>query len=190
MEPLDQKNDASLLRRIGEGDSAAATAVFERHAPGLLVAASRRLSSVLNSRVDADDIVQSTFKSFFRRASRGGYAAPKSGDLFNLLIVIAMRKVNARADYHLASSRDVRRTAPTSAHENDDFPGNSMAVSDLLMTIAELFEEFSELQRTIVTLRLEGYSVMEIADKCDRSKRTVERELQAFRVRLSEEFAP
>ncbi len=58
------------------------------------------------------------------------------------------------------------------------------------MTIAELLEEFNELQRTIITLRLEGNSVQEVADKCDRSKRTVERELQAFRVRLSQEFAP
>ncbi len=96
LESVEQKNDSSLLRHIGEGDQIAATAVFERHAPGLLVVARRRLSTVLNSRVDADDIVQSTFKSFFRRASKGGYAAPKSGDLFNLLIVIAMRKVNVR----------------------------------------------------------------------------------------------
>ena len=190
LESAEQRNDSSLLRHIGEGDQTAATAVFERHAPGLLVAARRRLSTVLNSRVDADDIVQSTFKSFFRRASKGGYVAPKSGDLFNLLIVIAMRKVNARADYHLAASRDIRRTSSTSIQDQNNLPGGDMAVSELLMTIAELFEEFNELQRTIITLRLEGYSVLEIADKCDRSKRTVERELQAFRVRLSQEFAP
>ncbi|MBL8888522.1 MAG: sigma-70 family RNA polymerase sigma factor [Planctomycetaceae bacterium] len=190
MDFIDQNNDSSLLRRISKGDHAAAKEVFDRHAPGLFLAAKKRLSSVLNSRVDADDIVQSTFKSFFRRASNGGYAAPKSGDLFNLLIVIAMRKVNARADYHLASSRDVRKTSATAMSDDTDSPSTDMAVTELLMTIADLLEEFNELQREIITLRLEGYSVLEIADKCDRSKRTVERELQAFRIRLSQEFAP
>jgi DNA-directed RNA polymerase specialized sigma24 family protein len=63
-------------------------------------------------------------------------------------------------------------------------------MNGLLLTIAELLEEFNELQRVIITLRLEGYSVQEISNKCQRSKRTVERELQTFRLRLAQEFAP
>lgn len=190
MDGLKGKNDHSLLRRIGQGDAAAATAIFERHAPRLLTAARKRLASVLGSRIDADDIVQSTFKSFFRRASQGGYAAPKSDDLFNLLIVIAMRKVNAQADYHLAASRDIRKTELASNHEQIEIADKSVPMDGLLLTIAELLEEFNELQRVIITLRLEGYSVQEISEKCQRSKRTVERELQTFRLRLAQEFAP
>lgn len=183
-------SDATLLRRIINGDPAAATRLFEQHAPKLMGVARSRLSAILRSTVDPEDIVQSTFKSFFRRASAGGYAAPKAGDLFNLLIVIAMRKINAKADYHTASRRDVRKTRSTGDDILQDPHGNEPAVQELCLTIAELLEGFNETQRTIIALRLEGFTVQEIADRCQRSNRTVERELQAFRLRLSEEFAP
>ncbi len=188
---IDQPNDESLLRRIGCGDGSAATKVFEKHAPGLLNAARRRLGALLTSRVDPEDIVQSTFKSFFRRAKNGGYAAPKSGDLFNLLIVIAMRKINAKAAFHRAAGRDVRQTVCSSSYPMDQLhqPDDS-TLRELCMTVAEILEEFTPTQREIIRLRLEGFQVAEIAGQVNRGRRTVERELQAFRARLATEFAP
>jgi RNA polymerase sigma-70 factor (ECF subfamily) len=184
-------SDGSLLRRLVEGDQAAAAEVFQRHATELLTAARKRISIVLNSRVDADDIVQSTFKSFFRRANRGGYAAPRAGDLFNLLIVIAMRKINTKADYHQADCRDVRRThADELGQLANPKIGHDQALHELCLTIEEIMANYTAVQKLIVTLRLEGHSIQEIANRCDRSKRTVERELQAFRLRICEELTP
>jgi len=183
--------DGSLLRRIVDGDSAAATRIFERHAPELLRIARKRLSAILQSLVDPEDIVQSTFKSFFRRAKSGGYVAPKSGDLLNLLIVISMRKINSRADYLTAKRRDVRKTQSADATIRDRaLQTNDTAMNELCLTIAEILEEFSQTQQAIVAMRLEGRTIKEIAERCQRSNRTVERELQAFRVRLSREYEP
>ncbi len=182
-------SDKSLLEQIGEGDQGAATEVFARHSPRLLAMAKTRLSKILSTRVDPDDIIQSTFKSFFRRAGNGGYLAPESGDLFNLLIVIAMRKVNAKADYHQAATRDVRTTR--SADEYIYQTGNDESkLRELCLTIEDVCQEFSEVQRYIISLRLEGFSVAEISEKSQRSKRTVERELQQFRQKLSRYFEP
>jgi RNA polymerase sigma-70 factor (ECF subfamily) len=139
--------------------------------------------------LDPEDIVQSAFKSFFRRASTGGYVAPAAGDLFNLLIVITMRKVNAHADYNQAGLRDVRR----SVHGEllDSQAGReSDQLRDLLLTIDEVCAELTATQRQIIHWRLEGYAVAEIAEKAQRSKRTVERELQNFRQLLSGYFDP
>jgi RNA polymerase sigma-70 factor, ECF subfamily len=183
------RSDRSLLGHLALGNSDAAGEVYSRHSPRLLAVARQRLSTVLSARLDAEDIVQSTFKSFFRRASTGGYVAPESGDLFNLLIVIAMRKVNARADYHLAANRDARRTVSPESMEIPD-SCDEQRLSDLCLTIEEVFSHMTTIQQQIVSLRLEGYSVEEISQECKRSKRTVERELQSFRQELGKLLAP
>ncbi len=181
--------DQSLLNGIRTGSESAATEVFARYSPKLLSVARTRLSAMLSSRVDPDDIVQSTFKSFFRRASHGSYVAPESGDLFNLLIVIAMRKVNAKSEFHQAAIRDVRRSKRMD-HLSQTWQGDEQPLRELCLTIEEICEGLSETQKTIIALRLEGYTVDEVAGKSDRSKRTVERELQNFRKSLSRYFDP
>ncbi len=186
----EQTGDSSLLRRLETGDDGAASEIFRRHAPKLFSIARKRLSAILQARVDADDIVQSTFKSFFRRATLGGYSVPKTGDLFNLLIVIAMRKINSKADFHQAAGRDARRTASVDKNTPTAFAEDETTFNELCLTIQELLLEFSATQCQIIESRLEGCSVQEISDRCQRSKRTVERELQAFRIRLSQEFEP
>ncbi|HMO16111.1 MAG TPA: sigma-70 family RNA polymerase sigma factor [Pirellulaceae bacterium] len=183
------QTDKRLLEQIQQGDQLAAQEIFSRYSQRLLTTAHKRLAGLFASRVDPEDIVQSTFKSFFRRAGNGGYLAPEAGDLFNLLVNIAMRKVNARVDYHQAASRDVRKTVSV-----DDF--NAPAINDeqklreLMLTIEDICQPLSETQRQIIHLRLEGFSVSEIADQCGRSKRTVERELQNFRKQLCSHFEP
>ncbi len=183
------QSDGRLLDKIQQGDQQAAEEIFSRYSNRLLVTARKRLAQMFSARVDPEDIVQSTFKSFFRRAGNGGYLAPESGDLFNLLVVIAMRKVNARVDYHRAASRDVRKTVP--ADELVTAPlDDEQKLRELCLTIDDVCQSLSETQRQIIHFRLEGFSIQEISEKCDRSKRTVERELQNFRQRLCSFFEP
>ena len=59
------EDSRELLSRFQEGDAAAAEAIFARYANRLLALARSRLSSKLARRIDADDVVQSTFRSFF-----------------------------------------------------------------------------------------------------------------------------
>jgi DNA-directed RNA polymerase specialized sigma24 family protein len=103
--------------------------------------------------------------------------------------VIAMRKVNARADYHQAATRDARRTIAPASMDIPD-PGDEQRLCDLCLTIDEMFSRMTEIQQQIVSLRLEGYSVEEISQQSQRSKRTVERELQSFRQELSKVLEP
>lgn len=183
------KTDKMLLQHLEIGDQDAATEVFDRHSPRLLATARLRLGKLLSSRVDPEDIVQSTFKSFFRRAKNGSYLAPESGDLFNLLIVIAMRKINGRSQFHQSALRDVRKTQ-TGISDHLVQHSDDQRLRELCMALDDVCQGLTEVQRNIVTLRLEGYSVEEISDVARRSKRTVERELQNFRKLLSGYFEP
>jgi len=190
-EKPDVPSDRSLIRRMGGGDGDAATQFYLKHADGLLEIAKRRIAVFLQSQVDPEDIVQSTFKSFFKRASKGEYYAPEAEDLFNLLAVIAMRKINAKADYLQSQKRDIRRiqSLPEGEKGHPAVENESTSI-ELCLMIDELLEDLSEVQRSIIRSRLEGHTVDAIADKCGRSKRTVERELQSFRDTLCRYFNP
>ena len=91
--------------------------------------------------------------------------------------------------HHRAAKRDVRRT---SSGEANDFAINNAAGKDdaalavLRMVVEEVLEDVPEYHRRIVEMRIEGYEVTEISREVGRSKRSVERVLQDFRLRMGE----
>lgn len=181
-------SDGSLLAWVKTGNQEAATQLYLRYAQRLHALVRDQSSSDLARRVEADDIVQSVFRTFFTAASQGLYQVPAGEDLWKLLLVIALNKIRAQALFHNAAKRDVRRTTPIdgSAAEREAF-----AVKDdgdqvfLRMIIDEALEQLPPSHRPMVQLRLEGFEVAEIAQKTGRSKRTVERLLQEARKSLS-----
>src|SRR5574341_751939 len=64
-------SDRSLLRRFRRGEEDAATLLYLRYADRLRALTVAQCSPDLAQRVDADDIVQSVFRTFFRRAAQG-----------------------------------------------------------------------------------------------------------------------
>jgi RNA polymerase sigma-70 factor (ECF subfamily) len=188
VQPHDELPDQELLDRYRQGDRDAATALYFRYAHRLEALSREKCSHDLASRLDADDIVQSVFRSFFRVARNGLYRVPAGADLWRLLLVIALNKIRAQGAYHRAAKRDVRLTchldtcdqAPTAARRRDADPAQAF----LELVAAEALENLPEHVREMARLRLEGYEVAEIAEKVGRSKRTVERLLQECRKQL------
>jgi RNA polymerase sigma-70 factor (ECF subfamily) len=137
--------------------------------------------------VDAEEIVQSVFRTFFRRAAHGDYSVPEGEEMWKLLLVIALNKVRAAGAYHRAAKRDIRRTAGGEVFDRaleSERSRDEMALAVLKTVIEELLEGMPLANRQIVEHRIEGHEVAEIAEKVQRSKRTVERVLQGFRDRL------
>jgi RNA polymerase sigma factor (sigma-70 family) len=180
-----------LLRRFQDGQTDAATAIYLRYAKRLELLARSQTGSELAVRFDPEDVVQSVFRTFFRRAAEGHYDIPDGDELWKLFLVIALNKIRARGEYHRAAKRDVAQTSnldtvkPIGVGDGQNRPEDD-AYRVLRMTIDDLFDEVPEVQRQIVTMRIEGYNVREISEKTNRSKRTVERVLQGFRTRLNE----
>ena len=178
------RTDASLLRRFQAGEEDAATELYRRYAARLIDLAAAKTSPDVKQRVDPEDIVQSVFRTFFRRASLGEYEVPDGDELWKLFLVIGLNKIRAVAGFHKAAKRDVRQTAAAEAAATGATTPDDVAYRTLQMTIDELLTPLPETHREIVRLRTEGHEVAEIAARVGRAKRSVERILQEFRQKL------
>jgi PKD repeat protein len=99
-----------LLQRFRRGQNGGPTLLFLRYAERVHALASAQFSPGLAARITPDDIVQSVFRTFFRRAAGGQYDVPEGEEIWKLLLVIALHKIRDAGDYHRAARRDVRQT--------------------------------------------------------------------------------
>lgn len=172
--------DAALLSLYRRGQDDAATKLYLRYAERLRLLTKARTSTALAQRVEPDDIVQSVFRTFFRRAAAGEYQVPEGEELWKLFLVIGLNKIRAAAVHHGAAKRDVNRTTAF-AEAVDAGSDDESALLLLKLTIDEFLAPLPESYREIVHLRIAGHEVAEIAKSVGRSKRSVERILQEFR---------
>jgi RNA polymerase sigma-70 factor (ECF subfamily) len=171
-----------LLDRYRQGDEEAAALLYHRYAARLRAVARAQCSADLAARVDADDIMQAAFSSFFRRAAAGDYRAAGQ-DVWKLLVLITVHKARSLGGYHRARKRDVRATdrgsgllARAALRQQGD-----QALADLRLLVAEVLERLPAQHRQAAQLRLQGFEVAEIAGHVGLSKRSVERVLQDLR---------
>ena len=182
------KTDRSLLRRFREGEQDAATALYVRYARRLQALAKNQTGQNLAARFDPEDVVQSVFRTFFRRASEGCYEVPVGEELWQLLLVLALNKIRALAVHHRAQKRDAGRTVGNDTYSElaTEVSGeDAIAYETMKMVVEELLGQFPPPQDQVIQLRIEGHEVGEIARITKRSKRTVERVLQQFRKHLT-----
>jgi RNA polymerase sigma-70 factor, ECF subfamily len=177
-------SDHSLLQLYRQGKQEAALELYQRYSERLRALAHAQLSTELAGRVDVDDIVQSVFGSFFRGVNGSLYDVPMGEELWKLLLVIALHKIRDRGTYYRADKRDVRRTLSTDETIEATRSDDSAAKAFLQMVVEEALSQLSPNHRQMVELRMEGFSVEEIAQKTARAKRTVERLLQQARAKL------
>jgi RNA polymerase sigma-70 factor (ECF subfamily) len=177
------------LRRFRSGQSDAATELYLRYAERLHALVVGQCGTDLATRVGPEDIVQSVFRTFFRRVARGQYDVPEGEELWQLFLVIALHKIRSAGRFHRAARRDVRVTTtglPDTLASRHLVAPDELARTTLCLVIDELLDGLPESMRAIVELRIEGREVEEIVARTQRSRRSVERALQEFRARLSE----
>lgn len=179
--------DASLLQRYRAGEGDAATELYRRYAERLFSLATAQTSAAVKGRVDPEDIVQSVFRTFFRRAALGQYEVPNGEELWKLFLVIGLNKIRALARHHKAAKRDARMT--TGGIEFDTVADltaapDNIALHALQVTIDELLAPLPQSYQDVIRLRIEGCEVSEIAARTGRARRSVERMLEEFRQKL------
>jgi RNA polymerase sigma factor (sigma-70 family) len=172
-------------RRFRANSPGAADALFERYVGRLTALARSRLSPKLAARLDAEDVVQSAYLSFFRRAGMGDFTIAGSGDLWRLLAVLTIHKLQSRVEHHSARKRTYRRDMPL--HSGDGSLAADQAVAEFSPSDVIAIREAVELllagleapQAQAVQMRLDEFSVPEIAAELGCSERTVRRWLHA-----------
>jgi RNA polymerase sigma-70 factor (ECF subfamily) len=185
-------SDGALLKQCRVGDEAAASELYAKYAHRLRALAELRCADSLARCLDADDIVQSVFRSFFRAVRQGYYDVPEGEDLWKLLLVIAVNKIRAQGAHHHAAKRDARLTSsldPADPASQRKLSRDEFSPVFLKLALEDALEQLDPRQRRMVELRMEGHEVAEIADKTGRSKRTVERNLQEVRNKLRDLLA-
>jgi RNA polymerase sigma-70 factor (ECF subfamily) len=174
-------------QRLREGD-AAAEKLFGEYARRLTHVAEQHLSARLAGRVDGEDVVQSVFRTFFRRSARGEFRIDTSEQIWRLLVRITILKARARGRQHTAARRDVAAEAEDAegwlegAVSQDPGPAE---VAELVDLVEHLMEGLPPLYCHILDLRLQGHDVVGIAEQLTISRRTVQRTLSLLRQRLT-----
>ena len=92
---------AELVEQLKSGNQDAASELYQRYAQRLCHQIERRIGQHLQGRLEAGDVLQSAFRTFFRRAANGEYQIDYTGDLWNLLLTITLNKVRGQAEHQL-----------------------------------------------------------------------------------------
>ncbi len=175
-------SDLSTLSDLPQ--EAFADAVFNRYAERLMRVARERLSARLQAKVSPEDVVQSAFKSFFRRQHEFEFKNDDSDGLWSLLVVITIRKCAKWADVFGANKRSTDReisldtTETASGHrwhevvDREPGPEEAATLSEL---IERLMKRLDTRQQQMLSLRMQGFELEEIADQVQSSRRTVAR---------------
>jgi RNA polymerase sigma-70 factor (ECF subfamily) len=187
---------AELMARWRNGDQEAAEVLFRRYVERLLALARSRMTSWLARRVDAEDVVQSAYRTFFVGVLAGRYTARRNGDLWRLLASITIHKVRHQVERHTAGKRAVGRERPFESERGlVGFQGRMLAreptpeqAAALADTLEEVFRDVELLERRMVELRLQGSGLDEIAADVRRSERTVRRVLELVKGRLRQHY--
>ena len=188
-----------LMHHLGAGDQQAAEAVFQRFTGKLLALAQSRLDARLQQKVDPEDVLQSVFRSFFRRQENNEFDLQGWDELWALLVTFTVRKCCKQARRFHSEKRDVTREAlPKLLGDEDEqseknpewnlisrepTPQQALLLTELL---DEMLRPFDEQGQTIIAMRLQGYGEKEICGEINRTERTVRRVISRARTQLLE----
>ena len=180
-----------LLCRHQHGDPDAAAVIFERYLARLLALVRSRLGEKLRSRMDPDDVVQSAYRSFFVRASKGEFELANAGDLWRLLSKITMNKLHRQFERHTAAKRSIgseeRRESTLTGRTGGSNVVDVIAVSEQFSRIVGVLQAEEQF---VLLATLQGSDVTEIAKELGKSERTVRRLLAQSRQRFEKELVP
>ncbi len=171
-----------LMKRLEAGDHQAAAEVFQRFGNRLIGLARSKLDEKFRQKVDPEDILQSVWKSFFRRHADGQYELDDWDSLWSLLVVITLRKCGHKVEHFTAARRDINREQTTKTEEarstwrvvaREPTPSHATMLTETVeQVICELDDEH---KRQIFELSLQGHSAEEISQETQFSIRTVHR---------------
>jgi RNA polymerase sigma-70 factor (ECF subfamily) len=183
----DKRGDESLLKLWCDGNQEAARVLFDRYADRLVAVARRHINHRLARRLDPEDVVQSVFRTFFRRARSGELNVYDPDRLCALLARITINKSIDKINFHKAAKRNLNLDADSGSVEHDlvaqvlDREPSPEAVNMFLDQLEHFLSQLQPEERQVLEMRMQGYTVEEIARELGTYDRKVYRILERAR---------
>jgi RNA polymerase sigma-70 factor (ECF subfamily) len=178
-------SDADFVQRVNRGSDSVAAELDQRYRQRLCRLVERELDRGLRSREDPEDVVQTVFRTYFRRAALGEFRITHTSDLWALLAKITRRKILKRAEYHHAEKRrpDAEDGPPVDWVSRGEPGPVDLAVAAELVekTLAGLEPAVAE----VFQLRLAACTEEEIAQRMGCTRAAVRFKLERIRQRLT-----
>ena len=184
------------IDELRNADEAAARKLWNHFVTRLYELGRKKLRPETRRVYDEEDAAQSAFHSVCAGIAAGRYPDLESrGSLWHLLVVITARKVARRQRHDQQQCRDVHRNLSDSVFlPPSDYSATAgvdrIASREPTPEFAAEFVETCDLlfrslddpaPQQVVTLRLEGYTDAQVADRLKCSRRTVQRRLEVVR---------
>ena len=181
-----------FLARLGAGDDESARQLFYRFASRLIGLARVQLDRRIRQKVDPEDVLQSVFRSFFRRQAEGAFDLQGWDRLWLLLAAITANKCKRWNRHFHTRGRDVGHEvslgllSENSGNGQESPAGEPTAEEVALLTelVEALLRGLPAESRPILSLALEGCSVAQIVEQAGRSQRSVYRVLSQVKETL------
>ena len=199
--PMPDKGSISRwLGQLQDGDSLAIQNLWQRYFRRLVSLAHKKLQRGPRQMADEEDVALSAFDSFCRNAEQGRFPRLNDRDsLWRLLVTFTLRK----AAHHLRDEGRLKRggarvRSAGSSESEDPLLERVLSREPTPELAAQVAEEYERLLRclndpeleTVARLRMEDYSVEEVAERIGYAPRSIKRKLQLIRSLWEREIAP
>jgi RNA polymerase sigma factor (sigma-70 family) len=198
---MDTSSDSisEWLGRLKSGELEVAQNLWNRYSEQLLRVAKQRLGRSPRGIGDEEDVALSVFASIFRGVAEGRFQNISTRDeLWWLLLTVTKRKAVNQIRRETAQKRhhpgqNLGTGFLLSTHISLNELVSSTPAPDFLVALQEQYVRLLEMLRNdqlreIAVLRIEGYSVAEIAERAGISQRAVERKLPLIRAKWKREL--
>lgn len=188
----------AIISGLRDGDPEVCGKFWQEHGTALEAIAGQHLSKKLQRRVGPDDIVQSVFRTFFRRMAIGQFQVADADALWRLMCAITLTKTRRKLRDHLRQKRGLNReTYMSEAETGSDEPRADWIASpeadptlavEMADQLSALIAQLGEEECLVLQSKLNDLSNEEIAVKLQCSERTVRRLLAKIQERWQAMF--
>ncbi len=169
---------ASLLDKLRNGDTDAATDLFLAYEPFLRLVVRRQLSVALRAKFDSADVVQSVWADLVEGFRRQEWNFPDIHRLRAFLVRTTRNRFIDRVRQHLG---DLEREQRLANHREEDLPPSPLPQPIDIAQATELWEMLQEIcpasHQEILRMKRLGFALAEIAERTNMHPSSVRRVL-------------
>lgn len=190
--PDQSEDDATLVKGVQTGDTAAFDALVIRHKDRVFNLCYR----LLGDPQEADDSAQEIFLKVFRSINRFRFEAAFSTWLYRIAVNTCKNRLKSSEYRQKKMTIRLEKignpdtgTPPREIRDDGNSPGNHVERKERMRQIQEAVNALPPDQKTVVTLRdIQGFSYEEIADMTGLNLGTVKSRLSRARLGLREQL--